>query len=58
MKVELLIDLLQPYKDFELVVRTSKITNGIDITDFSIKGICDIGYSDRVILLDGEEIQD
>jgi len=57
MKVKQLIELLKTYEDFDVILRTSKITKGIDITDFEIKGICDIGYSDNVVLLDGEEIE-
>ena len=56
MKVKQLIEMLQDYEDFEVEFR---ITDGYstfpNIRTFSVNQLEDIGYSDKVIVLGGEE---
>lgn len=61
MKAEELIEKLKNYKDFDVeFIFSEEPTNGSyfpTIRHFKDLGIGDIGYSDRVILLSGEEYE-
>lgn len=56
MKAKDLIKILSENPDFEVIIRTSLFSEmyGFNFTDVEITGLCDVGYSDKTILLDGE----
>lgn len=57
MKVKELIEKLKNYEDFHVEFH---FTDGYsifpNIRKFSIEEICDIGHSDKVVILDGKEL--
>lgn len=56
MKAKKLIELLQPYKDFDVEFVFSEIVNDkLHVRTFKDLEIADIGYSDKVVLISGEE---
>lgn len=61
MQAKELANELMKYPNFEVVVSTTKerttLNNdlwGIEVESWDITGVSDIGYSDRVILLEGK----
>lgn len=59
MKAKKLIELLQPYKDFDVEFVFSEIVNDkLHVRTFKDLEIADIGYSDKVVLISGEEDQE
>lgn len=58
MKSQELIEILKDYPDFEVEPTLSKPDGskwGFSVTTFKIKGLTDIGHSDKKIILDIEE---
>lgn len=56
MKVSELIEKLSPYEDFDVeFVFTDGYSKFPNVRSFEVEGIADIGYSDKVVLLSGEE---
>lgn len=56
MKVSELIDKLSPYEDFEVeFVFTDGYSKFPNVRSFNVEEITDIGHSDKVMLLSGEE---
>lgn len=56
MKVKKLIEILENYKEFDVEFNFIDGYSSFPNTrSFSINGISDIGYSDKVIILDGQE---
>jgi hypothetical protein len=49
--------LCEQYPDFEFVFRISDGNNGkfLNIRDFSDLELCDVGHSDKVVVLTGNE---
>ena len=58
MKAKALTKILSENPNFDVVVRTTSCIDehGFNIADIKINGLCDVGYSGDVILLDGEVI--
>lgn len=56
MKVAELIELLKPYEDFDLEFIINEAPKGkcFDFRNFSVE-LCDIGHSDKIVTLTGEE---
>ena len=56
MKVSELIDKLSPYEDFEVeFVFTDGYSKFPNVRSFNVEEITDIGHSDKLVLLSGEE---
>ena len=56
MKVSELLDKLSPYEDFEVeFVFTDGYSKFPNVRSFNVEEITDIGHSDKVVLLSGEE---
>lgn len=58
MKASELIEILKDYPDFEIEPTLSKPDGskwGFSVTTFKIKGLTDIGHSEKKIILDIEE---
>lgn len=56
MKVSELIEKLSPYVEFDVeFVFTDGYSNFPNVRSFAVEGIADIGHSDKVVLLSGEE---
>lgn len=60
MKVSELIEKLSPYEEFEVEFEVEFVfTDGYskfpNVRSFAVEGIADIGHSDKVVLLSGEE---
>ena len=59
MKAKQLIELLQPYEDFEVEFVFSEILNNkLNVRTFKDLEIVDIGYSDKVVWISGGEAQE
>lgn len=55
MQAKELAKILLENPDFEVVLRTSNIDEkGFDLQDTKITDVCDVGYSSKIILLEGE----
>lgn len=60
MKAKELIEILKDYEDFEVEPTLSEPDGskwGFSVTNFKIKGITDIGHSEKKIILDIEEVE-
>lgn len=56
MKANKLIELLKPYEDFDVEFVFSEIVSEkLNVRTFKDLEIADIGYSDKVVLISGEE---
>lgn len=56
MKANKLIELLKPYQDFDVEFVFSEIVSEkLNVRTFKDLEIADIGYSDKVVLISGEE---
>lgn len=56
MKVSELIEKLSPYEDFDVeFVFTDGYSKFPNVRSFAVEGVADIGHSDKVVLLSGEE---
>lgn len=56
MKVSELIEKLSPYEDFdEEFVFTDGYSKFPNVRSFAVEEVADIGHSDKVVLLSGEE---
>ncbi len=55
-----IIEMIKEYKaeEYEIIFRLNDTKEGYDLRDFALNKIpLDIGYSDKVLLIDGEEKQ-
>lgn len=55
-----IIEMIKEYKaeEYEIIFRLNDTKEGYDLRDFTLNKIpLDIGYSDKVLLIDGEEKQ-
>lgn len=56
MKVSELIEKLSPYMEFDVeFVFTDGYSKFPNVRSFAVEGIADIGHSDKVVILSGEE---
>ncbi len=56
MKVSELIEKLSPYMEFDVeFVFTDGYSKFPNVRSFAVKEVADIGHSDKVVLLSGEE---
>ena len=59
MKAKELIELLKDFPDFDVTVKIRVIDKnslmGFNINHYDINGISDIGYSDKIIILEDKE---
>lgn len=57
MKAKDLINMIKNFEDFDVEFHfTDGYSKFPNIRSFSLDGICDVGYSSKVIVLDGVEI--
>tara|TARA_S200002703_G_scaffold83596_1_gene72028 strand:+ start:887 stop:1072 length:186 start_codon:yes stop_codon:yes gene_type:complete len=59
MKASELIEILSQYPDFEIqasLFQADGSSYGASLQNFELKGIADIGYSDKIIKLDFSEL--